>query len=81
VVPVPDPRLGERACVAAIPEGDAPTLEDLTAFLTGRGLAKYKLPEFLVLLDDLPTNAGGKVDKARLNELVTAELGGSRERH
>ncbi len=78
VVPVPDERLGERACVAVVADGTPPTLDDLTNFLTAKGFAKYKLPEFLVVLTELPTNSGGKVDKTRLGELVTGELEGAR---
>lgn len=76
IVPVPDERLGERACAVVVATGAAPTLEELTTFLTTKGFAKYKLPEFLVLLEELPINAGGKVDKTRLTDLVTGQLEG-----
>ncbi|MDT7671641.1 MAG: cyclohexanecarboxylate-CoA ligase [Pseudonocardiales bacterium] len=76
IVPVPDDRLGERACAVVVPSGEPPALADLTAFLTEQGLAKFKFPERMVLLDELPTNPGGKVDKVRLQSLV-AELDGS----
>lgn len=70
VVGVPDTRLGERACAVIVPSsgGEPPQLEELTDFLTERGLAKYKLPEFLVVMDALPRNAGGKVDKPTVRE-------------
>ncbi|RSN54374.1 AMP-dependent synthetase [Amycolatopsis sp. WAC 04182] len=60
-VAVPDTELGERlcACVAAR-NGHTPTLPELTAFLTGRGLAVRKLPEFLVTLPELPLGRTGK---------------------
>jgi non-ribosomal peptide synthetase component E (peptide arylation enzyme) len=74
VVAIPDDRLGERACAVVVCAGEAPTLAELTEFLYEQGLAMFKHPEFLVLIDRLPVNAGGKVDKARLTEHALAEL-------
>jgi len=77
VVAVPDTRLGERACAMVVPKGDPPTLAEVTAFLDEHGLARFKHPEFLVLVDILPINAGGKLDKTRLTELAIAQLEGA----
>jgi non-ribosomal peptide synthetase component E (peptide arylation enzyme) len=77
VVAVPDARLGERACAVVVPKGDPPTLREVTAFLHEHGLATFKHPEYLVLVDDLPLNAGGKLDKARLTQHAIAELEGA----
>ncbi len=49
-----------------------PTLEDLTGWTAGR-LASYKKPTSLVILDELPRNASGKVLKHELR----ASYGGS----
>jgi acyl-CoA synthetase (AMP-forming)/AMP-acid ligase II len=49
-----------------------PTLEDLTGWTAGR-LASYKKPTGLVVLDELPRNASGKVLKHELR----ARYGGS----
>jgi fatty-acyl-CoA synthase len=43
-------------------------LDELTSWLDGR-LAHFKRPKHLVVLDELPRNAGGKVLKATLREL------------
>ena len=69
VVGHPDEDLGERASafVVATP-GDEPTLEDLTAHLDQAGLARYKWPESLHLLDALPVGSTGKVDRQSLIE-------------
>ncbi|MGA5560764.1 class I adenylate-forming enzyme family protein [Streptomyces platensis] len=70
VVARPDPRLGQRACLlAALREGAALTLDEVTAHLTGKGLATYKLPEQLVLVDRLPTTVTGKIARARLRTI------------
>jgi acyl-CoA synthetase (AMP-forming)/AMP-acid ligase II len=70
IASVPDPVLGER--VGAFVVGSAsqtPSLAELSRFVLDQGLAKWNQPELLFLVDDLPRNAGGKVDKARLLKL------------
>ena len=67
VVAMPDPVLGEKSCAFIVATaGAAPTLGELREFLSGRGLADFKLPDRLVLTDDLPHTAVGKVHKAAL---------------
>jgi cyclohexanecarboxylate-CoA ligase len=65
---LPDPRTGERACAVVVPENASapPTLPELFEFLTGKGLAKQKVPEQLELVDALPRNPGGKILKHEL---------------
>lgn len=66
-VAAPDTSVGESVCVFVVPhEGTAPTLRELRAFLTGRGIARYKLPERLEVVPALPVTAVGKPDKAAL---------------
>ncbi|USA00781.1 hypothetical protein NCG97_08855 [Streptomyces lydicamycinicus] len=38
----------------------------MTGHLSGKGLATYKLPEQLVIVDRLPTTVTGKIARARL---------------
>ncbi|CQD23862.1 AMP-dependent synthetase and ligase [Mycobacterium lentiflavum] len=77
IVGIPDARLGERACAAVVPAlGAHPRLDDLCSFLLDRHLAKTKLPERLIVLDELPTNAGGKVDKALIRDIAIKDLAG-----
>jgi acyl-CoA synthetase (AMP-forming)/AMP-acid ligase II len=75
VVGLPDPVTGERVCAVVVAEDQQrpPTLDDVCAHLTGRGLNRRKLPERLVLLDELPRNAMGKVGKAALVRSLTGE--------
>ncbi|GHG21801.1 class I adenylate-forming enzyme family protein [Streptomyces filamentosus] len=71
----PDPRLGQRSClVAALREGARLTLEEVTGHLTAKGLATYKLPEQLVLVDRLPTTVTGKTARARLRAMPLPPL-------
>ena len=66
VVGVPDERWGEAVCAVVVPRGEV-TLEDLVAHTRGV-LGGFKQPRRLVLVDELPTNAGGKVLKRELRE-------------
>ena len=70
VVAGPDERLGERAvAVVRVREGyDAPSLDDLREHLGDAGLARQKWPEQLVVVDDFPRTASGKVQKYRLRQ-------------
>jgi cyclohexanecarboxylate-CoA ligase len=65
VVPMPDDRLGERACAAVIAEegSTAPTLQELQAFLTEEGLAKYMWPESIEVFEDFPRTSSLKAIK------------------
>lgn len=72
IVPMPDPRLGERSCAyVSLREGAADvTLADVTDFLLARGVAKYKLPERLEVWPELPTTATRKIQKAVLRKAI-----------
>lgn len=65
VVAIPDDRLGERTCACvSVQEGaEAPRLADIVAFFDGRRVAKYKFPEYLMVVDALPRTSSGKVQK------------------
>jgi acyl-coenzyme A synthetase/AMP-(fatty) acid ligase len=56
IVPLPDDRLGERACAAIIPKHGhtAPTLPELQGFLDAEGVAKYTWPESVEVFEDFP---------------------------
>ncbi|GAA3129891.1 AMP-binding protein [Streptosporangium carneum] len=66
VVGIPDERLGEvgRAYVVARP-GAALTAQTLVEYCRGR-LANFKVPREVVILDDFPRNASGKIQKTQL---------------
>ncbi|WP_342643891.1 class I adenylate-forming enzyme family protein [Rhodoligotrophos ferricapiens] len=65
IVGIPDAQVGERAvaCVVAKDRSGELRLEDITAFLETHGIAKFKWPEQLAVLDELPMNAVGKFDR------------------
>jgi acyl-CoA synthetase (AMP-forming)/AMP-acid ligase II len=70
VIGVPDPRTGERVCAIVKPEDAAAGLQltSVADFCREQGLAKYKIPERLELIDEIPRNAMGKIDKPTLRK-------------
>lgn len=68
LVAMPDDRLGERpAAFVELTEGaDDLTLEEVTSFLTERGMAVFKHPEHLEILSSLPRTEVGKIEKKQL---------------
>ncbi|MFD0395211.1 hypothetical protein ACFQ3Z_35695 [Streptomyces nogalater] len=68
VVGVPHERYGEEVLACVIPSDPAqpPTLQELQAFCAG--LAHYKIPSRLRLLDSFPMTVSGKVRKVELRE-------------
>ena len=74
VIGLPDPRLGERmcACVVLAP-GAGLDLDTVVSRLRAGGLATFKLPQRLEVLDSLPATASGKIQKHELVRLLGAE--------
>jgi acyl-CoA synthetase (AMP-forming)/AMP-acid ligase II len=72
VVGVPDERTGERACAVIVAaDQHAPGLTDLADLLISKGLAKFKIPEQIVIWDALPKNDAGKVLKHQIRATLT----------
>jgi 2,3-dihydroxybenzoate-AMP ligase len=74
-IPVPDPVLGERVCACVVLRpGASLTLDDLASTLLARGLAKFKLPERLEIVPEIPVIQVGKVARKALAEMVAERL-------
>ncbi|AQZ65845.1 AMP-dependent synthetase [[Actinomadura] parvosata subsp. kistnae] len=68
VVGVPDPSSGESGLAYVVPRpGAAADPEALLAWARAN-MSGYKVPRRIVVLDALPTNANGKVDKVALRQ-------------
>ncbi|MEY2416937.1 MAG: hypothetical protein QOH53_2271 [Ilumatobacteraceae bacterium] len=67
VVGIPEPHWGEvvRACLVARPGHSTPSAKELADHCR-TNLARYKVPEQYVWMDELPRNASGKVLKREL---------------
>ena len=70
IVGLPDEERGELACAAIVPKRrPGPDVAELRAFLKTLGIASFKIPEQVVVLDRLPKNDAGKVLKHELRVL------------
>jgi fatty-acyl-CoA synthase len=68
VVGIPDERWGETPwAIVTLRHGAELTTEQLNEHLTGR-IARYKIPKNVVVVDELPRTASGKVKKLELRE-------------
>jgi non-ribosomal peptide synthetase component E (peptide arylation enzyme) len=73
VIGLPDERLGERTCACVVLRPGA-TLDFTTMCdrLDAQGLALYKRPERLEVVDALPATASGKIQKHELVRALTS---------
>ncbi len=75
VIGVPDDRMGEVGMAFVVPRADAGlTAETVTAFCREH-MANYKVPRHVRIVDALPLNATGKVQKFILRDRAAEELG------
>jgi cyclohexanecarboxylate-CoA ligase len=76
VVGMPDERLGEKVCcyVVAKDGHEPPTVETLRTYLIDRGVAIQKTPERVIVVEELPMTATGKIQKHVLRKWVAADL-------
>ncbi|WP_329080068.1 (2,3-dihydroxybenzoyl)adenylate synthase [Streptosporangium sp. NBC_01469] len=66
VVGTPDPVMGERTCAFLIVRDQAPTLREIKRFLKERGVAGYKWPDRVELVEAFPRTPVGKISKKEL---------------
>jgi cyclohexanecarboxylate-CoA ligase len=70
-VGVPDARLGERVCAFIVARRPF-DLEACRSWFEHEGIARYKTPERVVRLDELPLLSAGKADRAALRARAAA---------
>ena len=74
MIGIADKRLGERNCLCVIPKaGQSVTLAEMVAHLKDE-VADYKLPEELVIVEELPFTATGKLRRHVLADEVAKRL-------
>ena len=72
---VPDPKYGEEVCAwVKKAEGAALTEEDVRAFCRGQ-IAHYKVPRYVMFVDDFPMTITGKPQKFLMREQMAKRLG------
>jgi len=69
VIGVPDEKWGEVGkAYVSVKEDSKITEEELKQFCSGN-LAKYKIPKYFEIIEEIPKNDAGKIDKKKLLEL------------
>ncbi len=70
VIGIPDEKYGEKvaACVQ-VQEGDGITADEIRSYCEGK-IARYKIPEYIFIVDEYPMTASGKIQKYKLRELA-----------
>jgi acyl-CoA synthetase (AMP-forming)/AMP-acid ligase II len=69
VIGVSHPKWDERPLLIVVPkEGRTPTKDDLLRFMEGR-IAKWWLPDDVVLIEEIPHTATGKIQKTALRDM------------
>ncbi|MGX6447900.1 AMP-binding protein [Patulibacter sp. S7RM1-6] len=76
VIGVPDERFGEELCawIRVRPGADELDADAVRAFCAGR-LAHYKIPRYVLCVQDFPMTVTGKVQKNVMRERTAEELG------
>ena len=75
VVGYPDERMGERVCAfVVVSPGASLVLDDVRAWFDARGITRFKWPERIETVDELPLLASGKPDRVRLRDLAARHI-------
>jgi fatty-acyl-CoA synthase len=74
VVGLPDERFGEEVCAWIRPKPGAAVCEDeVKTFCKGR-IAHFKIPRYVVFVDEYPTTVTGKIQKFKLRDMGVARF-------
>jgi len=68
VIGVPHPDFGEGVTAIVVPDHNAELSEQAVSTALGEKLARFKQPKRVFIVDELPRNAMGKVQKNLLRE-------------
>jgi fatty-acyl-CoA synthase len=76
VIGVPDERYGEELCawVKLKPGAEPVDTDAVRAFATGK-LAHYKIPRYVLVVEDFPMTVTGKIRKVQMREETAKQLG------
>ena len=73
-VGVPDQKYGETVCACIIPENETVfTLSDIQTYLKNK-ISNYKIPDYVVIMENFPINGSGKVVKTKLAQIAKSRL-------
>lgn len=75
VVGVPDVKYGEEvAAFIQLKPGEKSTLEEIREYCKDK-ISFHKIPRFVFFVDEYPTTASGKIQKYKLRDQATEEIG------
>ena len=75
VVSMEDDFLGERSCAYVIPHNNVRiSLMTIRRFLREQGLAEYKFPDRIEMINNFPKTHFGKVSKKLLRQKINKQL-------
>jgi 2,3-dihydroxybenzoate-AMP ligase/mycobactin salicyl-AMP ligase len=75
VIPMPDPKLGEKACAyIQLKTGIQSTFDDIISFLKSKQASVLQLPERIEFIDDMPYTAAQKLDKNSLRKDIEKKI-------
>jgi fatty-acyl-CoA synthase len=75
VIGVPDERYGEELCAWIIPRPGATLQEDAIRQFCRARLAHFKVPRYVLFVDEFPMTVTGKVQKFKMREASIEQLG------
>jgi non-ribosomal peptide synthetase component E (peptide arylation enzyme) len=71
VIGINEPVYGERACAVVVTrDGSELDLADVRRHFEAAGVARFKVPEYVMTLAELPHNTVGKIDRNALREAL-----------
>ncbi|WP_309385978.1 class I adenylate-forming enzyme family protein [Cerasicoccus frondis] len=77
VVGLPDAIYGEKVCgIVELRPGQSVTEAELIDYARHH-IAAYKAPESIILLERMPTNSSGKLDRAKMKQLALDSVAGA----
>src|SRR5436305_13725149 len=75
VVGVPDEKYGEELCAwVVVREGEKVTEDDVREFCRGK-LAHFKVPRYVLVVEEFPMTVTGKIQKFKMREVSIERLG------
>ena len=79
IVAMPDDILGERSCAyLSLQDGGTLELAGMREFLAARGVAQFKWPERIEIVNELPLTNVGKVRKSELRRDIAEKIAAER---
>ena len=73
-VGVPDRHYGEEVCLCIVPQDHAVLQEAEIRFQLAQHLAEFKIPKYILFLDELPKTTTGKIRPSELSKLAQEQL-------